>query len=138
MILIFRMEAIKNGESTPIMDKIVFKKIRALLGGQMRLMLCGGAPLSKEVHDFMRVCIGAPLLQVSLQFNLYIFIKLNELSWMIMRISRKLCSLIGFVSSNKYVINHEFLRCVSSNCLLEKMICYKIHICNLFGPCELN
>jgi len=59
----YRMEAIKNGESTPIMDKIVFKKIRALLGGQMRLMLCGGAPLSKEVHDFMRVCIGAPLLQ---------------------------------------------------------------------------
>ena len=86
------MEAIKNGESTPIMDKIVFKKIRALLGGQMRLMLCGGAPLSKEVHDFMRVCIGAPLLQVSLQFNLYIFIKLNELFWMFMRkmrISRK-------------------------------------------------
>ena len=75
MILIFRMEAIKNGESTPIMDKIVFKKIRALLGGQMRLMLCGGAPLSKEVHDFMRVCIGAPLLQVSFQCNLYIFIK---------------------------------------------------------------
>ena len=71
MILIFRMEAIKNGESTPIMDKIVFKKIRALLGGQMRLMLCGGAPLSKEVHDFMRVCIGAPLLQVRFQFNLY-------------------------------------------------------------------
>ena len=75
MILIFRMEAIKNGESTPIMDKIVFKKIRALLGGQMRLMLCGGAPLSKEVHDFMRVCIGAPLLQVSFHCNLYIFIK---------------------------------------------------------------
>ena len=69
MILIFRMEAIKNGESTPIMDKIVFKKIRALLGGQMRLMLCGGAPLSKEVHDFMRVCIGAPLLQVSFFMN---------------------------------------------------------------------
>ena len=59
------MEAIRNGEATPIMDRIVFKKIRALLGGYMRLMLCGGAPLSKEVHDFMRVCIGAPLLQVS-------------------------------------------------------------------------
>lgn len=26
-------------------------------------MLAGGAPLSKEVHDFMRVCVGAPLLQ---------------------------------------------------------------------------
>ena len=29
----------------------------------MRLMLSGGAPLSKETHDFMRVCVGAPLLQ---------------------------------------------------------------------------
>jgi len=29
----------------------------------MRLMLAGGAPLSKEVHEFMRVCIGCPLLQ---------------------------------------------------------------------------
>ncbi len=25
--------------------------------------MAGGAPLSKEVHDFMRVCVGAPLLQ---------------------------------------------------------------------------
>jgi len=59
----YRLEAINNGETTPIMDKIVFRKIRALLGGRMRLMLCGGAPLSKETHEFIRVCIGAPLLQ---------------------------------------------------------------------------
>ncbi len=26
-------------------------------------MMCGGAPLSKETHEFMRVCVGAPLLQ---------------------------------------------------------------------------
>ena len=96
MILIFRMEAIKNGESTPIMDKIVFKKIRALLGGQMRLMLCGGAPLSKEVHDFMRVCIGAPLLQVSFHCNLYIFIK-TEFTF------------LGVSMETDLFSNHEFL-----------------------------
>ena len=62
-IFIFSLAAIRNGESTPILDAIVFKKIRALLGGSMRLMLSGGAPLSKETHDFMRVCVGAPLLQ---------------------------------------------------------------------------
>ena len=45
------------------MDMIVFRKIRILLGGKMRLMLAGGAPLSKEVHDFMRVCLGSTLLQ---------------------------------------------------------------------------
>ena len=67
---IYRLEAINNGETTPIMDKIVFIKIRALLGGRMRLMLCGGAPLSKETHEFIRVCIGAPLLQVSTNADL--------------------------------------------------------------------
>ena len=37
----------RNGEETPILDTIVFRKIRILLGGKMRLMLAGGAPLSK-------------------------------------------------------------------------------------------
>ena len=53
----------KKGEATPILDALIFKKIRALLGGKMRLMLAGGAPLSKEVHNFMRACVGADLLQ---------------------------------------------------------------------------
>ena len=53
----------RNGEGTPILDMIVFRKIRILLGGKMRLMLAGGAPLSKEVHDFMRVCLGSTLIQ---------------------------------------------------------------------------
>jgi len=59
----YKLEAIRNGEATPILDRLVYRKIRALLGGRMRLMLAGGAPLSKEVHEFMRVCIGCPLLQ---------------------------------------------------------------------------
>lgn len=59
----YRLEAIKQGEPTPILDNVVFRKIRSLLGGSMRLMMVGGAPLSKETHDFMRVCVGAPLLQ---------------------------------------------------------------------------
>ena len=54
----------KHGEETPILNSIVFRKIRLLLGGHIRIMMAGGAPLSKETHDFMRVCVGAPLLQV--------------------------------------------------------------------------
>ena len=60
-----RLEAMRNGEETPILDSIVFRKIRKILGGKMRMILAGGAPLSKETHDFMRVCVGAPLLQVN-------------------------------------------------------------------------
>ncbi|XP_047333747.1 long chain acyl-CoA synthetase 8-like [Impatiens glandulifera] len=44
-----------------VWDAIVFKKIRSLLGGQIRFMLCGGAPLSKETQRFINVCIGAPI-----------------------------------------------------------------------------
>ena len=71
-----RLEAIRNGEATPILDRLVYRKIRALLGGRMRLMLAGGAPLSKEVHEFMRVCIGCPLLQV--RFKLQFLKKIRE------------------------------------------------------------
>ena len=45
------------------MDAIVFKKIRALLGGSLTLMVGAGAPLCKETHEFMRVCLGVPILQ---------------------------------------------------------------------------
>lgn len=42
-------------------DLIVFKKIRALLGGHIRFMLCGGAPLSGNSQRFINICMGAPI-----------------------------------------------------------------------------
>ncbi|KAK1439752.1 hypothetical protein QVD17_05572 [Tagetes erecta] len=42
-------------------DAIVFKKIRSILGGKIRLMLCGGAPLAADTQQFINVCIGAPI-----------------------------------------------------------------------------
>ena len=45
------------------MDRIVFNKIKALLGGRMRFAITGGAPLSPETHDFIRVCLGITLVQ---------------------------------------------------------------------------
>jgi len=53
----------RSGCSTPIVDKIVFNKIKALLGGNMRFAITGGAPLSPETHDFIRVCLGLKLVQ---------------------------------------------------------------------------
>ena len=37
-------------------DAIVFNKMRAVLGGKVRIMLTGSAPLSEEVFDFLKVC----------------------------------------------------------------------------------
>lgn len=42
-------------------DTLVFKKIRAILGGRVRGMLSGGAPLSGDTQRFINVCIGTPI-----------------------------------------------------------------------------
>ena len=57
----------KSGCNTPIIDKIIFNKIKALLGGRMRFVITGGAPLSPETHDFIRVCLGSIVVQVKLK-----------------------------------------------------------------------
>ena len=59
----YKIAASNRGEVTPIMDKLIFRGIRQLLGGKVRLMICGGAPLSPESHEFIRSCMGCPLLQ---------------------------------------------------------------------------
>ena len=46
-----------------ILDNTIFKKVKAGLGGRVRYMVSGGAPLSADTHEFMRICFGAPLSQ---------------------------------------------------------------------------
>ena len=38
-------------ESSPILDRLVFSKIAAKMGGRVRLLLSGGAPLSKDTQS---------------------------------------------------------------------------------------
>ncbi|WVZ95214.1 hypothetical protein U9M48_041008 [Paspalum notatum var. saurae] len=44
-----------------IWDNIIFKPIRAILGGRVRFVLCGGAPLSSDTQRFMNICLGVPV-----------------------------------------------------------------------------
>jgi long-subunit acyl-CoA synthetase (AMP-forming) len=46
-----------------VWDTLVFKKVRARLGGRVRLITSGAAPLAPEVHDFLRVCFCCPVVQ---------------------------------------------------------------------------
>lgn len=48
-----------GGISGAFWDALVFSKVRAKLGGRVRLMTTGASPISGEVIDFMRVCFGA-------------------------------------------------------------------------------
>lgn len=46
-----------------IWDKLVFKKIHAMCGGQLRLITSGGAPVTTQVMNFSRVVYGCPLFE---------------------------------------------------------------------------
>lgn len=59
----YKLQQLQLGYTTPILDFLIFKRIRKLLGGKVRVMVTGGAPLSPETHDFIRVCFCCPLMQ---------------------------------------------------------------------------
>ncbi|BAU00640.1 hypothetical protein VIGAN_10225100 [Vigna angularis var. angularis] len=52
-----------HGEASPICDKIVFDKVKQGLGGRVRLILSGAAPLSAHVEGYLRVVTCCHVLQ---------------------------------------------------------------------------
>lgn len=54
----------KKGQLThSIYDKLVFGNAKASLGGAVRIMVTGSAPMSKEAQDFIKICFSCPLLE---------------------------------------------------------------------------
>jgi len=43
-----------------VCERLVFRRVQDVLGGRLRFMISGGAPLSREVAEFF-FCIGVPL-----------------------------------------------------------------------------
>eukprot|EP01121_Diplochlamys_sp_Union-15-3_P021778 TRINITY_DN8_c0_g1_i1.p1 TRINITY_DN8_c0_g1~~TRINITY_DN8_c0_g1_i1.p1 ORF type:complete len:697 (+),score=139.93 TRINITY_DN8_c0_g1_i1:60-2150(+) len=58
-----KIAAQRKGQTTPIWDKIVFNKLKNNLGGRIRFVVSGGAPMSPDCQEFLRVCFGVPVLQ---------------------------------------------------------------------------
>lgn len=62
-----RMQAINGswfgawGLEKALWNFLVFKKVQAILGGRIRFILCGGAPLSGDSQRFINICLGAPI-----------------------------------------------------------------------------
>lgn len=57
----YKLEQIKRGYDAPLCNALLFKKVKKLLGGQVRMMLSGGAPLSPATQRFMNVCFCCPV-----------------------------------------------------------------------------
>merc|ERR1712071_203863 len=55
-----KIKMVKNGidRNDTIYDKIVFKKIQALLGGRVRFGACAAAPIKNEVLNSVRAALG--------------------------------------------------------------------------------
>lgn len=60
-----KLETLKRtGDHThPVWDKLVFNKVRAVIGGRVDLLGSGSAPLNPEVMDFLRVTLVCNLSQ---------------------------------------------------------------------------
>ncbi|GMS87194.1 hypothetical protein PENTCL1PPCAC_9369 [Pristionchus entomophagus] len=53
----------QEGYASPFLDRVIFKKIRRLLGGRLRGVLSGGAALHPETQRFMNICMCCPVVQ---------------------------------------------------------------------------
>ena len=54
----------EKGEITHgFFDKLIFKKFREGLGGRVRMMITGSAPISKEVIDFFKVTMSCNMFE---------------------------------------------------------------------------
>lgn len=54
---------LNSGFSTPVLDMLVFNKVRLLLGGNVKVLLCGSAPLSIYTRHFVRACFGCRVIE---------------------------------------------------------------------------
>jgi long-chain acyl-CoA synthetase len=53
----------RRGYQTPFLDRLIFKKIAKLMGGNVRLLIAGGAPLSADTHEQIRLCLCVDMCQ---------------------------------------------------------------------------
>jgi len=62
-LVAYKMKWQDRGFDTPLLNKTLFRKIRYFLGGRVRLLLSGGAPLAADTHSLTRTCLSMPVMQ---------------------------------------------------------------------------
>ncbi|KAE8008450.1 hypothetical protein FH972_004961 [Carpinus fangiana] len=56
-------KGLPQDKAAPLMDRLIFDKIKQGLGGRIRMLLSGAAPLSRHVEEFLRVVTCSTLSQ---------------------------------------------------------------------------
>ncbi|KAK7310370.1 hypothetical protein RJT34_07844 [Clitoria ternatea] len=56
-------KGLPQDKAAPLFDRLVFDKTKQALGGRVRILLSGAAPLPRHVEEFMRVTSGSTLSQ---------------------------------------------------------------------------
>lgn len=53
----------RKGFTTPLINFIVCRTLNKRLGGRVKLIACGGAPLSPEAHEFLQAALNVTIVQ---------------------------------------------------------------------------
>ncbi|KAH0953865.1 hypothetical protein HN011_000471 [Eciton burchellii] len=59
----YKLKWTKRGYGTPLFDKYIFGAAKQVLGGRVRLVLSGGAPLSPDTHNQVKLCLCVTVTQ---------------------------------------------------------------------------
>jgi hypothetical protein len=51
-------------QASPFFDRVVFSKVAARLGGKVKAIVNGGAPLAEHAEEFLRAAMCCPVVQV--------------------------------------------------------------------------
>ncbi|CAB4375587.1 uncharacterized protein OCT59_018371 [Rhizophagus irregularis] len=60
-----KLEKLETGQgyTHPLWDRIIFNKIKQILGGRVRVMITGSAPLDPEVLQFLRIAFSTEIVE---------------------------------------------------------------------------
>ncbi len=58
-----RLKAVYEGRETPIWNLLLFNKLKDIVGGKLDIVLSGGAPLSEDTMNFVKVCFTQFIIQ---------------------------------------------------------------------------
>nr|UTI67604.1 long chain acyl-CoA synthetase [Kerria lacca] len=59
----YKKKWMRKGFTTPLIDSLIFCHVKQALGGRVRMIVSGGAPLSPDTHEFIRICLCNTVVQ---------------------------------------------------------------------------